>query len=730
MSNVATAKQNIYDRLANAPVFHPSSADLFTDWTLQGGDVVRINSGSDSYDVPVYGLRIKWNGVSKVSIQSSGNETRDSVDVMAQRQASNPKNRYYGGIRSKNRSDGLYSFISDTTSAIRIEVGNTKSEIRAFIETTPEMIHAEVGSAVSGFAQSVIEQTSTYIRMEVSNAASAISQSVIEQTTEYVRTEVASVASGVAYSVVIQTMTNIEQKIARKSRVYMQLTDPNDGINQLLDGDIWIKADVNKTWNDNGTYTWNSQASRKWREKYGDLYYVWKNGRWIPSVDTSRDVENQVLIEHTDKLYAINAKAKNLEGEEFRSRLEVTSREITSSVSAAKSQLYSTIQQTATNIRAEVANVQAGLQSSIEQTASSITTSVSAAKSSLYSTILQTATGIYTNVTDYVSGNYSTILQTSTSISLAVESAKSTLRSEIKVQSDKISLVVSGTGANAKIKPAAIVASINDGASNIKLSADHIDIDGLVSALRVLNIQVQTLMASGDIETEDGAVVAPSIQGGEAIIDDYISVNGYDLNVSDISISGNTMTITYVDGTTANFSKATTLTGQWSSGVYTVTASPQGNTDLTSLTNTGHWGVAANGEDVNKYYYKTYATRNGQATSYDTGNATIIDGKVRYDAGMSDYYNSSYWKKPQDNNGVCKIPNETNTGDETWFTMSSMGITRRPVYKNSSGNYEYYGKLYYYDNSVSPGVYRAASDSDGYWYRSGTNKTGSTTVYY
>ena len=304
----------------------------------------------------------------------------------------------------------------------------------------------------------------------------------------------------------------------------MQWTDPNDGVNVLHEGDIWIKADVNKTWGANSTYSWDSQASKQWKSKYGDLYHVWKNGMWILSVDTSRDVENSVTIEHTDKLYAIDAKAKNLEGEEFRGRLEVTAREINSSVSTAKSQIYSAIQQTATNIRAQVANEVEGLQSQIEVTAESITTSVSAAKStmwstiqqtatnilhkvcdenlgnfstieqtserittsvsaaksSLYSTIQQTATGIYTNVTDYVSGNYSTILQTSTNIAMAVNSAKEGLESKIEIQKDRIDLIVTGTGANQHIKPAQIQAAINAaiGQSKITLSADHVVIDG------------------------------------------------------------------------------------------------------------------------------------------------------------------------------------------------------------------------------------------------------------
>lgn len=65
------------------------------------------------------------------------------------------------------------------------------------------------------------------------------------------------------------------------------------------------------------------------------------------------------------------------------------------------------------------------------------------------------------------------------------------LGGKIKVESDRISLVVEGKGANAKIKPAAIVASINNGESTIKISADHVDIDGILEAVTAVAYTVR-----------------------------------------------------------------------------------------------------------------------------------------------------------------------------------------------------------------------------------------------
>ena len=366
-----------------------------------------------------------------------------------------------------------YSLIDQTTTAIRIEIGTVASEVRSFIETTPDMIHMEVGYAVSGFAQSVIEQTATYIRTEVQNAESAISQTVVEQTVEYVRTEVSSVASGVAWSVIEQTMTNIEQQIARKSKVYIQWEDPNNGTNVLYEGDVWIRRNNNKTWNEANAAgeKWN-QSGVAWRRKYGDIQYVWKNGAWVLVKDFAADVENEVKLEQTADGLALLGHAVDTENHRFNSSLEVTARQIRSEVNTANSQVYSVIQQTATNIRAQVANEVEGLQSTIEQTASSITLSVSASKSELYSVIKQTATSIFTGVYDKVGDNFSTIEQTASAININVSSAKSSLYSAIAVTSTQIS---------SKVGKGEIASTINQTAQSVLIQASKINLDGYVT---------------------------------------------------------------------------------------------------------------------------------------------------------------------------------------------------------------------------------------------------------
>ena len=97
------------------------------------------------------------------------------------------------------------------------------------------------------------------------------------------------------------------------------------------------------------------------------------------------------------------------------------------------------------------------------------------------------------------------------------------LQSKMNVQADQISLVVEGTGANAHIKAAQITTAINSqtGQSIIKLSANVIDVDGLLQtqAFQTAFANIDTLVGNLDVY---GAV---SIGG--ALTVDQIIADGY-----------------------------------------------------------------------------------------------------------------------------------------------------------------------------------------------------------
>ena len=98
------SEKAIYNRLNGAPLFHPASAELFADdWTLESGDVVSVISGQDTYDVPVYGMNLKWNGGSTVGIQATGNQKREPLPALQRKMYGSGSSAYKQNKRYESK---------------------------------------------------------------------------------------------------------------------------------------------------------------------------------------------------------------------------------------------------------------------------------------------------------------------------------------------------------------------------------------------------------------------------------------------------------------------------------------------------------------------------------------------------------------------------------------------------------------------------------------------------
>jgi hypothetical protein len=149
-----------------------------------------------------------------------------------------------------------------------------------------------------------------------------------------------------------------------------------------------------------------------------------------------------------------------------------------------------------------------------------------------------------------------------------------------------------------------MVQEIN-GTTETTIRADKINIQGIVNALVGYDVTAESLSAHQI--TSDGECTF------DTVVVDSLQVNGYTNVLVEATVSGNTLTLEYDDGSTVTFSKAASLSGAWASGVFTVTAGIDGSTCLTSLTQ----GAASwSGKTVT---IPIYATINSGAAVYDTG---------------------------------------------------------------------------------------------------------------
>ena len=211
---------------------------------------------------------------------------------------------------------------------------------------------------------------------------------------------------------------------------------------------------------------------------------LYDNGRQI-GMNAQHIAENQDILAqaglHIDPDTGVLIYAEdnvNMIGSKF----TVTSNAIKSEVrtrEANERSIYSTINQTANEIRLEVSNEVTGLNSKIVQTESRIMTEVNNDVAGLNSRITQTSDAISAEVT-------------------RATTAEGTLSGNITVNSNKISLVVSETAGGYEVNSASIVAGINgQTGSYVKIKADTINLSGYVTAsdLSATNARIDNLVS-------------------------------------------------------------------------------------------------------------------------------------------------------------------------------------------------------------------------------------------
>lgn len=180
--------------------------------------------------------------------------------------------------------------------------------------------------------------------------------------------------------------------------------------------------------------------------------------------------------------------------------------------------------------------------------------------------------GVLIYAVDASKGNYlsSQINVAADGVRTEVKNTKAELQSSIKVQADRIGLVVEGTGSNAKIKPASIVAAINNGQSSIKISADHITLDGSAVASSLDGEEVYCdALGTDDLVVSSDATIN-RIDCGSIKVDDKSATWKSKTVVTGVERSSSRQFVYAVNGSLDNLSKitGTLVTGVTSDAIY------------------------------------------------------------------------------------------------------------------------------------------------------------------
>lgn len=258
--------------------------------------------------------------------------------------------------------------------------------------------------------------------------------------------------------------------------------------------------------------------------------------------------------------------------------------------------LSSRIEQTASYWQAEFTNMYSGLRGFVELTAEHWQSEFTNTYAGLSSRIEQTAQHWQSELSDTYAGLSSRIEQTAGYWSSEIANVYSGLSSRVLQTENSWSATVTAIGADGQITAATIATAINDGKSGAWIDAENVWIGNdksttvIAGKLEATDITADLIKAKIALITNvamnavavTGALVCSGSVSGSQLGGQTIMCNGYDISnpIMSASVSNNTLTLTKADGTTTTFSKATTLTGDWSGSYqagkkYVVTASPQ-----------------------------------------------------------------------------------------------------------------------------------------------------------
>lgn len=450
-------------------------------------------------------------------------------------------------------------------------------------------IRSEVNNIKSNMG-SIVEQTAEMIRSAVFTANSTL-YSEIKQTATQIYSHIED-ENNRLHSEINQTVNSIRTEVGTKGRVFRQWTNPvyddatrPDGYH-VLAGDFWVVDNEIHTYGQAETKTYGQLSQFDWKSFYGCMFYVYDGSTWIKVSDDQLNEINHTYGDETrEHFYRV---AEDLAGN--RAELELTKSSFRTNINSLRNDVGSSITQTARQIRSEV----------------------HAGQSTMYSEIRQTATNIMLHVADTKSG----------------------LESKIEVQKNRISLVVEDTNEGSKIKPASIVASINNGESDIVISADHVNLSGYVKASDLTADYLKTKIGMAtQINTQRLNANTVTI-----LPDGFQSSINVATGIKEVHISGpssNTYKLQYKRYNQTSWQDAGSFSRAVSSwnvagagGKITVTASPQNQAREVLLKVDGSGSITSNGT----YTFKAqYQNMSGQYV--DTGASKSVTVNVSSSAG-------------------------------------------------------------------------------------------------
>lgn len=242
--------------------------------------------------------------------------------------------------------------------------------------------------------------------------------------------------------------------------------------------------------------------------------------------------------------------------------------------------------------------------------------------------------GRVADITVNGSGIYSTVTKT--------EKDMVTAQSSIKQLENTIDMTVRAVGKDGKITAASIAMAIDNAGSSVTISADHISLSGSVTVGDALGVYGSGILLKKSLVGTGSTSLLLSGSGGVEFGTYRLDSGTIRRMVKTVGIDNDDLVLERFDGSKVNFSKATTLSGKWSGGTYTVTAKQRSKVVGTNKTAIKQLNTSGSVRPpIGTWVFqevRVYATENGGSSSTYTGFAQDIgiDASAVYNNGYAD----------------------------------------------------------------------------------------------
>ena len=668
----------ILERLNGVSSYHPFEADTFADWTMEAGDMVTVSREGTAYHSPVSTMRMVWRGKPEVTIESGGSRKREPISRMSAR-------KYARGGSAVRNSQAIYYDIHDESGHLHTVLEATESHVMAEVENRYTQMKsglAMTSSAAALYVDNKYTQMTAGLGLTSSSAAL-----YVDNRYNQMKAGLNLTSSSAALYVdnrynQMKAGLNLTSSSAALyvDNKYTQMTA---GL-KLSESSARLYVDNKYTQMTSGLKLSESSARLYVDNKYNQM----KSGLNLTSSSAALYVDNKYtqmtaglkLSESSARLYVDN------KYNEMKAGLGLTSSSAALYVDNKYTQMTAGLKLSESSARLYVDNkyneMKAGLNLSSSSAALYVTNKYNEMKAGLGLTSSSAAL--------YVDNKYNQMKAglnlTSSSAALYVDNKYNQMKTGLNLTSSSAALYVdnkynqmkAGLGlttstavlyAGSADNAAKIVAKINasTGTSEIKLDAAHVYIgndksttiiNGKLNASDVTSDYLATKIANISIVTVNAlSVTGGTSLGGTLTVSGRTNLTGglafsnsvgatvFTDCVVNASVSNNTLTLTKASGGTVTFSKATSLSGEWSSGHVTITASPQNE-------KYERWLSAGNKQNADGSTYtegnKTWVVPIYVKTSQDDPSTSVVAYKVPVNAtsihtkGMNDARDAIY----------------------------------------------------------------------------------------